>query len=135
MLPFHLHDDEITYRFMTSQGPGGQNVNKVATAVQLRFNVLHSKSFSNEARERLLIVLHNKMTTQGDIIIKANRYRTQERNKEDAKNRLIEMLKRALTIPKKRRQTKPTQASVQKRLKQKKLHGAKKIARRSRDEF
>src|SRR3990167_11030084 len=90
-----LNESEATLTFITSPGPGGQNVNKVATAVQLRFNVLHSASLPEDVRLRLFALLGSKITTKGDLIIKASRYRTQERNKQDALNRLIVLLKRA----------------------------------------
>lgn len=125
-----VHEDEIKMTFVTSPGPGGQNVNKVATAVLLRFNLLHSPAFSEELRTRLLLILANRITTQGDIIIKASRYRTQERNRQDAVQRLIDLLAHAVTPPKKRRKTKPTFSSVQKRLIKKKRHSIKKTQRR-----
>jgi ribosome-associated protein len=125
-----LHDSELKFTFVASPGPGGQNVNKLATAVQLRFDVQQSTSFSEEVRQRLLIRLSSKLTTQGELIIKASRYRTQERNKQDAINRLIELLQQSVIPPKKRRKTKPTYSSVQKRLSNKKLHGTKKARRR-----
>jgi len=126
-----VNESELTFTFVTSSGPGGQNVNKVATAVQLRFNVVHSPSLPEDVRMRVLLFLESKITTQGDIIIKASRHRTQERNKQDALNRLVELLKSAVIPPKKRKKTKPTFTSVQKRLNKKKLHGAKKSWRRS----
>ena|SRR3990167_8738881 len=127
---FSLNEAEIKYVFISSPGPGGQNVNKVATAVQLRFNVLHSPSLSPEIRARLLMLLGKKITNQGDWIIKASRFRTQERNKQDALKRLIELLKCAATPPKKRRKTKPTCSSVERRLTSKKAQGMKKSLRR-----
>lgn len=124
-----VRESEIKFTFISSPGPGGQNVNKVATAVQLRFNVLRSTAFPEDVRIRLIALCGNKITTHGDLIIKATRYRTQERNKQDALNRLIELLKRAAIPPKRRRKTRPTFASVQRRLTNKKLHGAKKLQR------
>ena len=123
---------EIKFIFTTSPGPGGQNVNKVATAVQLRFNLLESSSIPENIRKRLLIELSKKITKQGEIIIKAARFRTQERNKQDAIKRFIDLLKRAATPPKKRFKTKPPFASIQKRLKNKKVKSAKKLMRRVR---
>ncbi len=125
---------EISFTFTASPGPGGQNVNKVATAVQLRFNVLQSSSLQEEVRARLISLLGGKLTTQGELIIKASRFRTQERNKQDALNRLQELLQRASIPPKKRKKTKPTFSSQQRRLSTKKLHGAKKTLRRHTDE-
>jgi len=127
-----INDAEIKISFIASPGPGGQNVNKVATAVQLRFNILTSLSLSDEIRIRMLSALHNKLTNQGELIIKATRFRTQERNKEDAINRLIMILHHAAAAPKKRLKTKLTRASVQRRLETKKAHAEKKSHRRNR---
>src|SRR3990167_8793032 len=90
-----LNEAEIKLTFIRSPGPGGQNVNKVATAVQLRFNVTNSRSLPKEIRNRLIELLGQKLTVHGDLIIKANRYRTQERNKQDALSRFFDLLKRA----------------------------------------
>src|SRR3990167_6463045 len=117
-----LDESELQFTFTTSGGPGGQNVNKVATAVQLRFNVLQSSSLPLAMRIRLLSMLGKKITTRGELIIKASCYRTQERNKQEALNRLTDILKRAATPPKKRRKTKPTKSSIQRRLNNKKIH-------------
>jgi ribosome-associated protein len=118
---FYLNESEVSFTFIRSPGPGGQNVNKVATAVVLRFNVMQSPSLSEVVRQRLMVLAGSKMTLEGDLVIKASRLRTQERNKQDALNRLVELLQRAATIPKKRRKTKPTYSSVQERLSSKKL--------------
>lgn len=127
-----LPESELKLTFIRSPGPGGQNVNKVATAIQLRFNLLHSPSLPDDLRLRLLVVLGNKITRQGDLIIKATRFRTQERNKQDAFDRLQSLLQNAAKVPKNRRKTKPTYGSTQKRLEKKKLHGKAKSLRRSR---
>ena len=124
-----VKETEIEYTFIRAPGPGGQNVNKVATAVQLRFNVSGS-SLPEEVRARLLMILGKRITTHGDLIIKANRYRTQSRNKQDALDRFLELLKIAATPPKKRKKTKLTKASVQQRLNKKKLQSKKKSLRR-----
>jgi len=126
-----LNNDELTFAFTCSSGPGGQNVNKVATAAQLRFNVKNSASLPEEVRLRLLSILSKKITSQGELIIKADRHRTQERNKQDALERLIELIKGATKIPKKRKKTKPTFSSTQRRLEKKKLHSKNKMLRSS----
>jgi len=127
-----LNEAEITLNFIRAPGPGGQNVNKVATAVQLRFDVKHSPSLPAPVRTRLMTLAGNKITQQGELIIKANRHRTQERNKQDAIARLQELISRAAVAPKKRKKTKPTQASVQRRLNKKKLHAKTKSLRRNK---
>jgi ribosome-associated protein len=118
---------EIEFSFIRSPGPGGQKVNKVATAVQLRFNVLRSKFLLEPTRMRLLTL--PGITKQGDIIIKASCYRTQERNKQDALNRLYTLLTHASTVPKKRKKTKPSLASQTRRLNSKNIHGKNKALR------
>lgn len=124
-----LDKAELKFSFVRSPGPGGQNVNKVATAALLRFNVVQSSSLSEAMRARLLLLLGNKVTQQGELIIKASRYRTQERNKQDALERLQAYLQRAAIVPKKRKKTKPSLASKERRLTQKKQHGKNKLLR------
>ena len=124
-----LPETELVFTFIRSPGPGGQNVNKVATAVLLRFNLLTSPSLPEDLRALLVGRLANKLTQQGELIIKASRHRTQERNKLDAIERLQEQLSHAAKIVKKRRKTKPTFSSTQKRLSTKKLHGKNKSLR------
>lgn len=124
-----LIGSEIKFSFIRAPGPGGQNVNKVATAAVLRFNVFHSPSLSEETKDRLLVLAGRKINQEGNLIIKAARYRTQERNKQDALERLAELINRASTVIKKRKKTKPTRSSTERRLKSKKTHGKNKVLR------
>ena len=119
---------DIQFSFIRSPGPGGQNVNKVATGVLLRYNIT-AASLPEEVRARLRLLLGSRITQEGDLIIKATRFRTQERNKTDALMRLQEIIRRAAIRPKKRKKTKPTFASVQRRLEKKKLHAKTKSLR------
>ena len=122
---------ELQFDFIRSTGPGGQNVNKVATAAQLRFDIKGSK-LSDEVKRRLVRIAGKRVTSEGVLMIEAKRFRTQEQNKEDATQRFIELLRKALIKPKRRRQTKPTKASKEKRLKGKKIRGEIKKSRQSK---
>lgn len=124
-----LSEDELQVSFVRASGPGGQNVNKVATAVQLRFDAAGSPSLSAEVRERLLRLAGRRATEDGVIVIDARRHRTQERNRQDAVDRLVELIRRAAVRPKRRRSTQPTRASRVKRLDEKKKRGAAKRRR------
>jgi ribosome-associated protein len=124
-----LDESEITFKFIRSPGPGGQNVNKVATTVLLRFDVYASPALSNTFKHRLKMLAGTKLTAGGILSIKASSFRTQERNKQDALDRLLELLKQAAVIPKKRRKTKPTKSSVEKRLSKKKITSKTKSSR------
>ena len=111
-----IDESEIQECFVRSSGPGGQNVNKVATAVQLRFDVAHSPSLPEEVRIRLISLAGNQITEDGILIIDARRFRTQGRNREDATDRLVELIRNAAQRPKIRRKTRPTLASKMRRL-------------------
>jgi ribosome-associated protein len=126
-----LDDSEVTLDFIRSSGPGGQNVNKVATAVQLRFDLRNSLSLSADVKERLVKLAGSRMTDEGFLLIEAKRYRTQEQNRADAILRLAELIQKSLTAPKKRRATRPTLASKTERLQSKKRRGDVKKLRRS----
>jgi ribosome-associated protein len=129
---FSLDESELQFAFIRSSGPGGQNVNKVATAVQLRFDVNHS-SLPLEVKGRLRHLAATRITAQGELLIEAKRFRTQEQNREEAINRLSTLLRRAFEKPKKRQKTKPTAASREKRLKEKRQRGETKKIRQTRE--
>jgi ribosome-associated protein len=112
-------ENELQWTFIQSSGPGGQNVNKVATAVQLRFDVSHSYSLPEPVRKRLIHLAGHRITQEGVLIIEARRYRTQEQNRRAALARLIELLQKAYQKPKIRHKTRPTMASRQRRLESK----------------
>lgn len=124
-------EDELEYRFVLASGPGGQNVNKVATAVQLRFDAARSPSLAEPARARLRELAGNRMTKDGVLVITAKRYRTQERNRQDARERLMDLLRRAARPPKTRRKTRPPKAARERRLQDKRALSQKKQRRRT----
>lgn len=118
-----LDEGELRFRFVRASGPGGQNVNKVATKVQLRFDAAHSESIPDEVRTRLLRLAGRRATSEGIVIIEANRFRSQERNREEAVQRLINLLRRASERPRSRKKTSPTSASRERRLEEKHRRG------------
>ena len=127
-----LGDDEIKLEFVQSSGPGGQNVNKVASKAQLRFDT-SSPSLPEDVRSRLRRIAKNRISDDGILLIEARRYRTQEQNRADAINRLVDLIRKATEKPKPRRKTKPTEASIQKRLDSKRRRGEVKRLRREID--
>jgi ribosome-associated protein len=124
---------EIAFSFIRSPGPGGQNVNKVATAVVLRFHIRHS-SLPDDIKHRALTLAGSRATQEGEILIKASSYRTQERNKHDALRRLLSLLQQAAIPPKPRKKTKPTRGAIERRLESKKRHSRAKQLRRGPSE-
>jgi ribosome-associated protein len=125
-----IDDSELEERFIRSSGPGGQNVNKVATAVQLRFDVGRSSAIDDEVRERLKTIAGSRMTADGVLVIDSRAFRTQAQNREAARERLVEMVRQAAVRPKRRRKTRPSGASKLERLDSKRRRANTKQGRR-----
>lgn len=130
-----IADDEIDERFVRSSGPGGQNVNKVSTAVELRFNLDANTSIPPAAKARLAKLAGRRLTLDGVLIIQADQFRTQEMNRSDARKRLKEMIEDAMVAPKPRIKTRPTRAAKERRIKAKAVRSSIKQQRRGKPDF
>ena len=128
-----IDERELQFEYIRASGPGGQNVNKVATAVQLRFDIPNSPSLASDLKGRLIQLAGKRVNTDGVLIIEARSFRTQEQNREDAIHRFIELVKRSIIKPKSRVKTKPTKTSKEKRLKEKRQRGEVKKNRQGRN--
>jgi ribosome-associated protein len=129
-----IDEAELTERFVLASGPGGQNVNKVSTAVELRFDVRRSPSLPDAVKARLERIAGSRMTQDGVLVIDAQRFRSQPRNRQDAMDRLFDMIREAAVVPKRRRATRPTLGSQQRRLDTKGVRAGTKAMRRRPDQ-
>ena len=129
----YINESEVKESFIRSSGPGGQHVNKVATAVQLRFNAKNSGNISAKVYKRLRAIAGSKLTEDGNLIIVSREHRSQSQNRRVALDKLISLLQQAAKKPKRRKKTRPSRASVEKRLRNKRLQSEKKKSRRNID--
>jgi ribosome-associated protein len=125
-----IDERELQFDFVRASGPGGQNVNKVATAAQLRFDVRHSRNLSEEVRMRLINLAGKKMTAEGILVIEAKRFRSQDRNRQDAVDRLTALIRKAAKKPTRRLKTRPSKASRERKMEAKRLRSRTKLLRR-----
>lgn len=114
-----IPDSELDISAVRAPGPGGQNVNKVSSAIHLRFDIRHSSALDEDVRDRLLAMNDRRITKSGVLVIKSSRYRNQDRNREDALERLAALVRKALVVPKRRKKTRPSKRAVDKRLENK----------------
>jgi ribosome-associated protein len=126
-----IPDSEYEEKFIQSSGPGGQNVNKIATAVQLRFSLRKSAVLSSSVKQHIQALVPGSITKDGDLLIESNQFRTQDKNRKAAQERLAVLIRKGLKSPKKRKKTKPTRASQERRLNRKHVHSRKKKLRKS----
>jgi len=130
-----IDESELDESFVLASGPGGQNVNKVASAVQLRFDVGRSASLAWDAKQRLVALAGRRLTKDGVLVLEGSRFRDQSRNRADVRERLVQLIRQAAVVPKKRRPTKPSKASKERRIEHKKKRSlVKRIRRRPIDE-
>ena len=125
-----IDENELVWTFVHSSGPGGQNVNKVASAVQLRFDILHSRSIPQDIHPRLIALAGNRVTQDGVLVLKGDRFRTQEQNKRDVLERLVQLVRQAAAKPKTRRRTRSPASAKRRRLDRKRKRSKTKALRR-----